>query len=108
MVKDESSIGIDVFRVESPPGLKPSGELLEAGCVEGNFASLMVIKMHAGELPIHTHAEEHVGVVMEGGFDFVLEDRVITLTVGDIFRVLPDVPHGVHCANHALIIQACD
>lgn len=103
---DETKATIEVFPVESPPGLAPYGEVIETTFIKGNMGGLVVIKLAAGELPVHSHEQEHVGVVLEGSFEFFDDDKITEIKAGQMYRVRPGVPHGIRCHNSALIIQA--
>lgn len=65
-----------------------------------------MIKLCAGELERHSHAQEHVGVVLEGSFEFVVEEGTVPVQAGEVYRISPNVLQGVRCQNHALIVQA--
>ena len=67
---------------------------------------LVVIKLHSGELAAHSHEQEHVGVVLEGEFEFFNDEEVTSLKAGDMYRIGPNVVHGIRCQNYALIVQA--
>jgi len=97
---------IEVFRADSPPGLAPHGEIIEAVYIKGNMGGLVVIKLRAGELTEHNHEQEHVGAVLEGEFSFTDGERETVVQAGDVYRVPPNVTHGVRCKDHALIVQA--
>ncbi|MDQ3911590.1 MAG: cupin domain-containing protein [Actinomycetota bacterium] len=98
---------IEVFRAESPPQAQRYGETLEAGIVRGNMGSLVVLKLGPGlELAEHAHEQEHVGAVLAGEFSFTAGDEATVLRTGDLYRVPPNVRHGVRCADHALVVQA--
>ena len=97
---------IEVFPIDSPPGLAPYGEMIETTFIKGNMGGLVVIKLKAGEMPPHSHGEEHVGVVLEGSFEFFNDEETFPLKAGEMYRIRPDVPHGIRCKESALIIQA--
>ncbi|HEX6385121.1 MAG TPA: cupin domain-containing protein [Anaerolineae bacterium] len=97
---------IEVFPADRPPGLVPHGDIIEAAFIKGNMGGLVVVKLHAGELAEHSHEQEHVGVVLEGSFEFVSGERVVRLQAGQMYRIPPHVPHAVRCREYALIIQA--
>ncbi|MDQ4077961.1 MAG: cupin domain-containing protein, partial [Chloroflexota bacterium] len=92
---------IEVFRADAPPGLVPHGEIIEAAYIRGNMGGLVVVRLHAGELAEHAHEQEHVGVVLEGSFEFVSGEAAIPLQAGDLYRIPPHVPHGVRCHDYA-------
>lgn len=104
-MSDASGI-IEVFPAQSPPGLAPYGDVIEATFIKGNMGGLIVIKLQAGEIPAHSHEQEHVGVVLEGSFEFFDDERVTPLKAGDMYRIRPNTPHGVRCQDYALIVQA--
>ena len=97
---------IEVFPVASPPGLAPYGEMIETTFIKGNMGGLVVIKLKAGEIPPHTHEQEHIGVVLEGSFEFFNSEKTTPLKAGDMYRIRPNVSHGIRCKEFALIIQA--
>ncbi|MDP8949920.1 MAG: cupin domain-containing protein [Actinomycetota bacterium] len=98
---------LEVFRAENPPQSQRYGEALEAGIVRGNMGSLVVFKLGPGlELAEHAHEQEHVGAVLAGEFSFTDGDEQTVLRAGDLYRVPPNVRHGVRCADHALVVQA--
>ncbi len=98
---------VEVFRAENPPRMQRYGEALEAGIVRGNMGSLVVLKLGPGlELDGHAHEQEHVGAVLAGEFSLTDGDEETVLRAGDLYRVPPNVRHGVRCTDHALVVQA--
>ena len=98
---------IEVFRAENPPRMQRYGEALESGIVRGNMGSLVVLRLGPGlELAEHAHEQEHVGAVLVGEFSFTDGDEETVLRAGDLYRIPPNVRHGVRCTDHALIVQA--
>ena len=97
---------IEVFPAANPPKLTPYGEMIDSVFIKGNMGGLVVIKLKAGEIPPHHHQQEHVGVVLEGSFVFFNDDDVFEIKAGEMYRIRPDVPHGIRCQDYALIIQA--
>jgi len=98
---------IEVFRAENPPQVQRYGEALEASIVRGNMGSLVVLKLGSGlELAEHGHEQEHVGAVLAGEFSFTNGGEETVLSAGDLYRIPPNVTHGVRCADYALIVQA--
>ncbi len=97
---------IEVFRAENPPQMQRYGEALESGIVRGNMGSLVVLKLGPGlELDEHVHDQEHVGAVLTGEFSFTDGDEETVLRAGDVYRIPPNVTHGVRCTSHALVVQ---
>ncbi len=98
---------VEVFRAGNPPRMQQYGDALEAGIVRGNMGSLVVLKLGPGlELAEHAHEQEHVGAVLAGEFSFTDGDSQTLLRAGDLYRVPPNVRHGVRCVDHALVVQA--
>lgn len=106
MDEQAKSTGIEIFEIDALPSFTPRGAIVEASSVAGNNGGLVVMKLRAGEMEVHHHDQEHVGVVLEGEFEFVIEGDVIPVKKGEIYRVLPNVPHGVRCAGPTIIVQA--
>jgi mannose-6-phosphate isomerase-like protein (cupin superfamily) len=96
---------IESYRAESPPENRSYGDCIQAGIVRGNAGSLVIINMGEGEVAEHRHEQEHVGVVLEGEFSFTYGDEEVLLRRGDLYRVPADQPHGVRCADRAVIAQ---
>lgn len=47
------------------------------------------------EAPLHKHAEEQMGVILEGELDMTIGDETRRLKKGDMYLVPPNVIHGV-------------
>ena len=100
-------MGIEVFRAENPPQMQQYSDALEAGIIRGNMGSLVVLKLGPGlELAEHGHEQEHVGAVLAGEFSFTDGDEETVLRAGDLYRIPPNVTHGVRCKDYALVVQA--
>jgi quercetin dioxygenase-like cupin family protein len=97
---------IEIFRADTPPNARLYSDHLTAGIVRGNMGSLVVIRLGQGAIEEHAHEQEHVGAVLEGEFSFTDGERETVLRAGDLYRVPPNVRHGVRCPEHALIVQA--
>ncbi|MGE5224734.1 MAG: cupin domain-containing protein [Omnitrophica WOR_2 bacterium] len=104
---DEFSSGIEIFNPDDLSAMKSNQGIVESSCVEGNMGGLLLIHIKAGETELHTHEYEHVGMVLNGSMSFIHEDGIVDLKSGDVYRILPDVPHGIYCKDHALIVQTC-
>jgi len=103
---NQSEPAIEVFPAANPPKLAPYGEMIESVFIKGNMGGLAVIKLKAGEIPAHTHEQEHVGVVLAGSFEFFNAEKTTIIKAGEMYRIRPNVPHGIRCQDNALIIQA--
>ncbi len=100
-------MNVEVFRAENPPQVQRYGEALEAGMVRGNMGSLVVLKLGPGlQMAEHAHEQEHVGAVLAGEFSFTGGDEETVLRAGDLYRVPPNLVHGVRCTDYALVVQA--
>jgi quercetin dioxygenase-like cupin family protein len=96
---------IEVFQATDPPERRRQRDFLEFGVVRGNSGSLVVLILSAGEQEAHRHEQEHVGVVLEGEFEFFDGEQETVLRAGDLYRVPADAPHGVRCADRAIVSQ---
>lgn len=84
---------VDVSRipkVEFVPGLEFQPVLGESAMV--NFVHF---NEHT-EAPMHVHEEEQIVIVLEGEFEFQIDDETRTMHPGDVAVVPPWVPHGAH------------
>ncbi len=100
-------MNIEVFHAENPPQMQRYGEALESGIVRGNMGSLVVLKLGPSlKLEEHAHEQEHVGAVLAGEFSFTDGEGETILRTGDLYRIPPNVTHGVRCTNYALVVQA--
>ncbi len=97
---------VEIFRADAPPNAHVYSDHLTAGIVQGNMGSLVVIKLGVGEIEAHAHEQEHVGAVLAGEFSFTDGEQETLLRAGDLYRVPPNVTHGIRCRSHALIVQA--
>ena len=78
----------EVPEVEAAPGvwMRP---------VFGERLNLSLVRMEPNaEAAVHDHAEEQIGLVLEGACRFTLGDEVRTLHPGDVYVAPPFVPHG--------------
>ncbi len=98
-------MAIETYRAESPPNNRAYGDFVEAGILHGNAGSLVIINLRRGELPEHSHEQEHVGVVLEGEFSFTTGSEAVRLGPGDLYRVPAGQPHAVRCLDRAVIAQ---
>lgn len=102
-----SPMDMEVFRPDNLPRMQRYGDALEAGIVRGNMGSLVVLMLGPGlKLDEHVHEQEHVGAVLEGELSFTGGDEETILRAGDLYRIPPNVTHGVRCSDHALVVQA--
>src|SRR5919197_5383301 len=44
--------------------------------------------------PVHQHAEEQIGTIIEGAYEFELAGQKRVVRRGDVYVVPPNVPHG--------------
>lgn len=103
---DERSIGIEVFNPDLLAASRSNNGIFESTCIEGNMGGLILIHIKPGEVCMHTHEYEHVGFVLDGSFSFLYDGGMVTLHKGDVYRILPNVPHRICCLNDATVIQA--
>ncbi len=76
------------------PLLLSAGYLARA--VHGGQLTLAVVEVEPGaELPEHRHANEQLGMVIEGSVVFRIADETRTVEAGGIWRIPSDTPHAV-------------
>jgi quercetin dioxygenase-like cupin family protein len=76
------------------PQLLAEGYL--ARVVHGKQLTLAVVEVEPGaELPEHRHANEQLGMVIEGSVVFRVGDETNTVEPGGIWRIPSDTPHTV-------------
>ena len=76
------------------PQLLADGYL--ARVVHGEEVTLAVVEIAPGaELPEHRHANEQLGMVIEGSVMFRIGDETRTVETGGIWRIPSQTPHSV-------------
>jgi quercetin dioxygenase-like cupin family protein len=75
--------------------------------VHGERVTLSVLELEAGAaVPEHAHANEQVGVLLEGSVTFTIGGETRELRPGATWCILADVPHSVVVgADGALIVE---
>lgn len=54
--------------------------------------------------PVHQHAEEQLGTVLEGSCEFELAGEKRTLQKGDAYVIPPNVPHGASTSEETCVV----
>ena len=76
------------------PQLLATGYVARA--VHGDQLTLAVVEVDAGaELPEHKHANEQLGMVVEGSVVFRVADETRELKPGSVWCIAADTPHTV-------------
>lgn len=57
------------------------------------------------EVPIHTHAHEQVGYVVEGHVEMTIGGEKFELRKGDSYCAPSNVPHGAHTLEPSVIVD---
>jgi quercetin dioxygenase-like cupin family protein len=74
----------------------PIWDGLLARAVLGEQSTLAVIELDADiAVPEHSHANEQLGVVIEGSITFTIGDETKQLGPGETWRIVAHVPHSV-------------
>lgn len=59
------------------------------------------------EAPLHSHAEEQMGIILEGEFEMTIGDETKLLKKGDMYLVPSNVTHGgVTHTENVLVLDA--
>jgi len=84
---------------------KPVWEGVAARIVEGDRISVAVVELPPdGVVPEHRHANEQIGLVIEGSVTFTVGDETKQLGPGGTWRILSDVPHRVVAGEHGAVV----
>jgi len=75
--------------------------------VHGERVSLSLLELDAGAVvPEHAHANEQVGLLLEGSVTFTIDSETRELGPGATWRILAHVPHSVVVGGEgALIVE---
>jgi quercetin dioxygenase-like cupin family protein len=85
-----------------PQSLSP-GYLARAVHGEGLTFAVVEVDAHA-ELPEHSHANEQLGLVVEGSVTFRIGDERQTLHAGGIWCIPPHTPHSVTAGDEGAVV----
>ncbi|HEY8286460.1 MAG TPA: cupin domain-containing protein [Chloroflexota bacterium] len=55
------------------------------------------------EAPMHAHAEEQIGTMLEGEYEFEMNGEKRMIRPGDVYVVPPNVPHAARTFEHGCI-----
>lgn len=58
-------------------------------------------------VPEHTHANEQVGVVLQGSAVFTSDGQTMSLRAGGVYRFLGGVPHAVTAGPEGAVFAEC-
>jgi quercetin dioxygenase-like cupin family protein len=75
--------------------------------VHGERVTLSLLELDAGAVvPEHSHANEQVGLLLEGSVSFTIGGETREVTRGGTWRILANVPHSVVVGpDGALIVE---
>ena len=75
--------------------------------MHGDRVSFSVLELDAGAVvPEHAHANEQVGLLLEGAVTFTIGDETRDVRPGGTWRIVADVPHSVVVGPEgALIVE---
>ena len=71
------------------------GSIVIRTCAGDNVQFSFVDIPAGGVVGEHSHANEQMGVVLEGEMDFTIGGETRRLRAGDVFRIPGGVPHSV-------------
>ena len=76
--------------------------------VWGQFLMLSHVTIQPdSELPLHSHPQEQMGIILEGEFEMTIGDETRLLKKGDIYLVPTNIIHGgITHTERALILDA--
>ena len=76
-----------------------------ARLVSGERLDLAIVEIEPrGVVPEHHHANEQLGMVIEGSVTFRIGDEQRRLGPGGTWRIPSDVPHEVRAGRHGAVV----
>ena len=76
-----------------------------ARVVEGDLCSLAVVELDPGAVVAeHRHANEQLGLVLQGSVSFRIGDEERVLGPGGTWRIPSDAPHEVHAGPEGAVV----
>jgi len=69
------------------------GFLARVVCGENMMFSHVTLEPHS-VASLHTHAQEQMGIILEGEFEMTIGKETRLLREGDMYQVPPNVTHG--------------
>ena len=88
----------------SIPPFEVWGEEIVARKIEGDRITMSVVELAPGStLPIHQHAQEQLGICLDGEMTFTIGDETRTIGPGGTWCIPSDVPHGARIGPQGAI-----
>lgn len=78
----------DFKKLEPAPGF-----LLRVVSGQNLMLSYVTVEPHSA-MPLHTHPEEQMGIMLEGEFEMTIGDETKLIKKGDMYIAPSNVPHG--------------
>ncbi len=86
-------------RVDAIPSMTPVAGL-EIRPISGANMTLSFVSFDVGAVaPLHTHAQEQMGIVLEGQMEFEIDGQRQTIGPGEVYSVPSNVPHGARAVG---------
>ena len=73
--------------------------------VTGDESTFSRWEVAAGGVPMHSHYNEQVTLLLSGAADVTSGDQRIALAAGDMLVLPPDVPHGYTFTEDSVVIE---
>jgi quercetin dioxygenase-like cupin family protein len=84
---------------------KPIWDGVVARVLEGERLTLAVVEIDPDcVVPEHHHANEQLGIVLEGSVSFRVDQEIKQLGPGGTWRILGDVPHEVRAGSEGAVV----
>ena len=91
----------DFKQFEPAPGF-----LVRVASGERLMLAYITLKPHA-EVTLHSHAEEQMGIILEGEFELTIGDETRLVKKGDMYLIPSNVTHGgVTHSEGVLVLDA--
>lgn len=77
--------------------------LIERQYVSAEKSMLARLLLRKGcVVPMHQHENEQITYILEGALKFVLQDKEITVRVGEVLVIPPNVPHSAEALEDTI------
>jgi len=76
-----------------------------ARSVDGERVAFAIVELDpAAVVPVHSHDNEQLGLVLGGRVSFTVGDETRELEAGGTWRIPPNVPHEVHAGPDGAVV----
>ena len=92
-----------VRRAETTP-FSPAPGIEVRPVIGGSLMTCWIDFAPGAEVPVHSHINEQLGVVIEGSITITVGNEERRLEVGDAYVVAPDIPHRAVAGPNGVVL----